>query len=85
MEGRKLEELVESDRLRREDDGRDPEDCAINRCEETARWTVTVVGHPNVPGVRVTSYCTKHARSMAGTLWEDSPVSYKITVEGPLR
>lgn len=57
--------------------------CATNRCDLPARWTVTVEGHPNATGVFVTSYCVKHARMNAGTLWEDSPVPYRISVEGP--
>jgi hypothetical protein len=58
--------------------------CRINRCEAEAHWTVTMTGHPNGPKTaQVAHYCTKHAREKAGVLWEESPRTYRITVDGP--
>ena len=56
--------------------------CAIKRCQDQARWTVSIVGHPNATGPVVADYCTPHAQ--ADTLWEDSPRPYTVTVTGPL-
>lgn len=57
-------------------------ECRINYCQERARWTVTIKGHPN-SNHPPADYCTKHAGEKAGTLWEDSPKQYSVTVEGP--
>lgn len=58
--------------------------CTIARCDRPALWTVTIDGHPNAHHL-VARYCTEHATGKAATLWEDSPVPYRVTVEGPQR
>ncbi|WP_165070222.1 hypothetical protein [Marisediminicola senii] len=55
--------------------------CTINRCDEPARWLVTVAGHPNVKGTLSNGYCTEHANRVF--LWDESPAVYSTTVTGP--
>jgi hypothetical protein len=54
--------------------------CAVRHCQEIARWTVTISEHPNAAKT-VARYCTHHASRLA--LWENCPVPYTVTVEGP--
>lgn len=63
-------------------DPRPPILCRIRRCEQPARWIVTIAGHPNgdpAPG----AYCRQHAEERAGLLWDESPRPYTVRAEGP--
>jgi hypothetical protein len=62
--------------------------CEVSHCQRPARWVVTIEGHPNTTAEQNGQpyrYCTEHGREKAGTLWEDSPAPYTVTVEGPYR
>lgn len=56
--------------------------CKIRVCEQTARWTVTIEGHPNVEGIPTWAYCGKHIQGQA-IAWDESPKPYTVTIRGP--
>lgn len=55
--------------------------CAIQRCNEPARYNFIITGHPN--GDVAKSYCHNHMTFTPGH-WDESPAPYSITITGPI-
>lgn len=56
--------------------------CRMRRCEQSARWIITVTGHPKGDPPPC-AYCHEHAEDRARLLWDESPRPYHLRADGP--